>query len=31
MGGAPWESYVVEMSEVDDPSQLRTEIYWPLA
>lgn len=31
MGGAPWESYVVEMSEVDDPSQLRTEVYWPLA
>lgn len=30
MGGAPWESYVVEMSEVDDPSRLRTEIYWPL-
>jgi effector-binding domain-containing protein len=30
MGGAPWESYVVEMSEVDDPSQLRTEIFWPV-
>lgn len=31
MAGAPWESYVVEMSEVDDSSQLRTEIYWPVA
>ncbi len=31
MAGAPWESYVVEMSEVSDPSDLRTEVYWPLA
>lgn len=31
IAGPPWESYVVDMSEVDDPSQLRTEVCWPLA
>lgn len=31
MAGAPWESYVVEMSEVEDPSELRTEVYWPIS
>ena len=30
LGQAPWESYVDDPAEVDDPA-LRTEIVWPLA
>ena len=29
-GGAPWESYVTDPAEHPDPSNWRTEIYWPL-
>jgi effector-binding domain-containing protein len=29
-GSGPWESYVDDPAEVDDPSQLRTEVVWPL-
>ena len=29
-GPAPWESYVDDPAEVDDPTQLRTEVVWPL-
>ena len=29
-GPGPWESYVDDPEEVDDPSQLRTEVVWPL-
>lgn len=30
-GRGPWESYIVDPSEVaDDPSQLRTEVVWPI-
>jgi AraC family transcriptional regulator len=29
--GAPWESYVDDPSEVEDPGQLRTEVVMPLA
>ncbi len=29
-GAGPWESYVNDPSEVSDPSQLRTEVIWPL-
>jgi len=29
-GAGPWESYVNDPSEVDDPAQLRTEVVWPL-
>jgi AraC family transcriptional regulator len=30
-GGAPWESYITDPAEHPDPSDWRTEIYWPLA
>lgn len=30
-GPGPWESYIDDPEEVDDPSQLRTEVVWPLA
>jgi AraC-like DNA-binding protein/effector-binding domain-containing protein len=30
-GGAPWESYVTDPAEHPDPSDWRTEVYWPLA
>jgi effector-binding domain-containing protein len=29
-GAGPWESYVTDPSEVEDPAQLRTEVVWPL-
>ena len=29
-GPAPWESHVDDPAEVDDPTQLRTEVVWPL-
>ena len=29
-GSGPWESYIDDPSEVSDPSQLRTEVVWPL-
>ena len=29
-GGAPWESYITDPAEHPDPSDWRTEIYWPL-
>ncbi|HET6380382.1 MAG TPA: GyrI-like domain-containing protein [candidate division Zixibacteria bacterium] len=29
-GAGPWESYLDDPGEVQDPSQLRTEIVWPL-
>ncbi len=30
-GEGPWESYVDDPAEVQDSSQLRTEVVWPLA
>ncbi|HEY9467732.1 MAG TPA: AraC family transcriptional regulator [Vicinamibacterales bacterium] len=30
-GGAPWESYLTDPAEHPDPSEWRTEVYWPLA
>lgn len=29
-GPGPWESYIDDPAEVEDPSQLRTELVWPL-
>ncbi len=29
-GAGPWESYIDYPTEVTDPSQLRTEVVWPL-
>ena len=29
-GPGPWESYVDDPAEVEDPGQLRTEVVWPL-
>jgi effector-binding domain-containing protein len=29
-GRGPWESYIDDPQEVEDPSQLRTEVAWPL-
>ena len=30
-GAGPWEAYIDDPTEVQDPSQLRTEVVWPLA
>lgn len=30
-GPGPWESYIDDPSEVEDSSQMRTEVVWPLA
>jgi effector-binding domain-containing protein len=30
-GAGPWESYLDDPSEAQDPSELRTEIFRPLA
>jgi AraC family transcriptional regulator len=30
-GGAPWEVYLTDPGEVQDPSQWKTQIVWPIA
>lgn len=30
VGGAPWESYVTDPAQHPNPSDWRTEVYWPL-
>jgi AraC family transcriptional regulator len=30
-GGAPWESYITDPSELPDPQDWKTEVSWPLA
>jgi AraC family transcriptional regulator len=30
VGGAPWESYVTDPGETPNPTDWRTEIFWPL-
>lgn len=30
-GAGPWESYIDDPTEVEDASQLRTEVVWPLS
>jgi AraC family transcriptional regulator len=30
-GGAPWESYLTDPGEHEDPADWRTEVYWPFA
>lgn len=29
-GGTPWESYINNPAEIEDPSKLLTQIFWPL-
>jgi effector-binding domain-containing protein len=29
-GSGPWESYLNSPAEVSDPSELRTDVYWPV-
>jgi AraC family transcriptional regulator len=30
-GGAPWESYITDPAEHPDPSNWRTDVYWPIS
>jgi effector-binding domain-containing protein len=30
-GPGPWESYLDDASQIADPAELRTEVYWPVA
>ena len=30
-GGAPWESYVTDPADFPDPTDWKTEVFWPLA
>ena len=30
-GGAPWEVYLTDPTEVEDPGEWETEVYWPVA